>query len=605
MISSYQNRFFVSLALILLAVAGNETLAQQAVPPPPAVGSPGIAPQTGQASGEEVMTRGPIHEAFAEPVNTGAVQPLIVPKQPPEPINEAPSDTRPADENATWISGYWTWDDERNDFVWASGVWRVPPPGRRWIPGYWAQVDNGFQWVPGVWASAASEDVTYYPPPPETKDEAPTGEPPSADTFWIPGYWNWSGTSYAWQPGRWSPAYAGWTWIPASYTWCPRGWLFRDGYWDFPLAQRGLIFAPVRFAGGIFGRPGFSYRPSVAIDPSLLTFYLFVRPTYSHYYFGDYFGAQYDRLAIYPWFSVFRQGRYAYDPLFSYYGWYYRGRDPRWAQNLQTWHAYYRAHPDVRPPHDLASQRAMLARGGQRQDREFLAIAHPVQEWRGAANAPVRLTSVSSIERSRIEQAIQQTRQFQTERARWETRTATGQVSDRRKNPLEAAKLAGPEKFRLPAVSGVRPGEPISPRVANRPETFRSETLRNDRNPGGAVPRSGATPGGPQLPQNTVPPQQQTPRIPGGQSLVPPTPGASRPMPVPRESFKPVVPNPAPRSGEGKNTPNVRSKDPPQPARIEKNSPRTERPLPGPPERSAPPSKAPEPSRDRPAGSKR
>ena len=57
------------------------------------------------------------------------------------------------------------------------------------------------------------------------------------------------------------------------------------------------------------------------IDSSLLTFYLFARPDYCHYYFGDYYAASYDRLGIYPWFAVRGHRGYAYDPLFTFYSW--------------------------------------------------------------------------------------------------------------------------------------------------------------------------------------------------------------------------------------------------------------------------------------------
>ena len=45
----------------------------------------------------------------------------------------------------------------RNDFVWVSGVWREPPPGRQWVPGYWNQVEGGFQWVPGDWVPVTAD----------------------------------------------------------------------------------------------------------------------------------------------------------------------------------------------------------------------------------------------------------------------------------------------------------------------------------------------------------------------------------------------------------------------------------------------------------------
>jgi hypothetical protein len=72
-------------------------------------------------AGADVLTHGPIHEAFAEPVNRG-VRLLVVPKRPPEAIAEIPPDVRPADPSAMWIYGHWSWDHDRPDFLPYNGV---------------------------------------------------------------------------------------------------------------------------------------------------------------------------------------------------------------------------------------------------------------------------------------------------------------------------------------------------------------------------------------------------------------------------------------------------------------------------------------------------
>ena len=75
--------------------------------------------------GVEELTRGPIHEAFANPVTDDTDSRLVVPKQPPEPIAEEPAELRPEGDGVVWIPGYWAWDAEREDFIWISGVWRA------------------------------------------------------------------------------------------------------------------------------------------------------------------------------------------------------------------------------------------------------------------------------------------------------------------------------------------------------------------------------------------------------------------------------------------------------------------------------------------------
>src|SRR2546429_9674969 len=115
------------------------------------------------------------------------------------------------------------------------------------MPGFWNRVDAGYQWVPGFWNSAKA-DVEYFPtPPPNSLEVGPSSEAPSVDHLWVPGYWSWHETRYAWRAGYWTAAYAGWVWVPAHYVWTPHGYVFIAGYWDVPFERRGLLFAPGYF----------------------------------------------------------------------------------------------------------------------------------------------------------------------------------------------------------------------------------------------------------------------------------------------------------------------------------------------------------------------
>ena len=113
--------------------------AQPATPVPPA---PASAEQ-----GVQVLTRGPVHEAFAETVTYDPEPGVVVPKAPPAAIEEVPPEQRLEGANVAWIPGYWAWDDERRDFLWVSGIWRDLPPGRQWVPGYWGKAGQGYQWT--------------------------------------------------------------------------------------------------------------------------------------------------------------------------------------------------------------------------------------------------------------------------------------------------------------------------------------------------------------------------------------------------------------------------------------------------------------------------
>ena len=55
---------------------------------------------------------------------------------------------------------------------------------------------------------------------------------------------------------------------------CPRGWVYVPGYWDYPLARRGLVFSPVYFAG-----PVAVYRPAICLDAGVFSVSLFCRPS--------------------------------------------------------------------------------------------------------------------------------------------------------------------------------------------------------------------------------------------------------------------------------------------------------------------------------------
>src|SRR5262249_51477895 len=130
-------------------------------------------------AGVEVLARGPVHEAYADVVDTQPQPGRVVPQEPPAPIEEQPPAQKPDGENVQWIGGYWNWDEERGQFVWVSGLWRVPPPGRQWTPGFWQKVEGGWQWISGHWAPAEQDQTTVLPPPPAPVVTAPP--PPAPD----------------------------------------------------------------------------------------------------------------------------------------------------------------------------------------------------------------------------------------------------------------------------------------------------------------------------------------------------------------------------------------------------------------------------------------
>jgi len=324
---------------------------------------------------EEYLLRGPLHEAFAEPLTFDPQPGLVVPKAPPEPVPEMPPEVKP-DEDAAWISGYWAWDDEREDYIWISGVYRVFPPGQRWVPGYWRQADNGHQWVPGLWAPVEAQQVEYLPSPPESLEQGPSSPAPSDDHFWINGCWEYERDDYLWRPGYWAAGHDGWVWVPAHYNWTPYGCIYVPGYWDYQLVNRGMCFAPVYFRRTVYVRPGFYYSPRRVIDLGRLYIHLFVRPGYSHYYFGDWYGSH-SRFGIYASFNF--HGHRGYDPLWSYDRWHFHRRGIDYENRIRGWHDYFNRHEDRRPPRTWHDQQRFVERNRGYEHLKQVVLADDVK----------------------------------------------------------------------------------------------------------------------------------------------------------------------------------------------------------------------------------
>ncbi len=333
--------------------------AAEDAPPPP---MPADDTGTAAPAGAEVLAQGPVHEAFANPVDMNPQPGPIVAKRPPDPVEEIPPEQQPEGDNIVWIPGYWAWDDDRTNFLWVSGVLRNAPPGQTWVPGYWSEVNGGYQWTPGFWTAAAKEEVQYLPAPPQSLETQATPSP-GENFFWIPGTWIYQ-DHYVWRPGYWTACRPNWIWNPAHYSWTPGGFVFIDGYWDYAIARRGCLFAPVYFNQPLYAQAGFVWTPSVLINVGLFTDHLFVRPSFCHYYFGDFYATRYAGLGFQPWFSVGIGGGRRYDPLFTYYRWNNSRTDRNWVAHTQQHFEQLQKNEALRPPHTFVAQETLLKRGG-------------------------------------------------------------------------------------------------------------------------------------------------------------------------------------------------------------------------------------------------
>ena len=92
-----------------LVLSSYHLLAQEAVVPVPEQ-----PPQPNSATGEDfqVLTRGPVHEAFAAQMSQKPAAGIQVNREVPETIDEIPPETKPEGNNVVWIPGYWHWDND-------------------------------------------------------------------------------------------------------------------------------------------------------------------------------------------------------------------------------------------------------------------------------------------------------------------------------------------------------------------------------------------------------------------------------------------------------------------------------------------------------------
>ena len=453
--------------------------------------------------GLEVQARGQVHEAFAEATVTRQAPGIIVTGQPPAALDEEPPAQKPEGDHVVWIPGYWSYDDDARDFLWVSGFWRATPPGRTWVPGTWQRVAEGYQWVSGYWGvEGRIEETDYLPTPPSTLDRGPSAPAPAANCTYVPGLWVYRVNRYLWRPGYWVPFRSGWVWAPAHYNWTPAGYVYVAGYWDVPLTDRGLLFAPVRFTRPLYRRRGFVYRPAYVVQPDFLVGSLFVRANTPCYYFGNYFEPRYRRRYV-PWVD-YRINRVVYDVNFSYYRAAYV-RYPAWERGLRTLYTGRYAGDIPRPPLTLTAQtRAITTITGNRTGNvivrqgvnltnvQNVTVVQPIRQVRN-----VQVTGLSQlahlrpggapINRQFRVEAVRKDRMLEerrhTERMRLYARERyTNEVRMAARAPVR--KMTAPVRSKIvlpstaPAARIVRgapkpPPPPVRPRFESRPATGR------------------------------------------------------------------------------------------------------------------------------------
>lgn len=458
------------LVMLATVAVGFQLENAHAQPEAPAGGQPGV----------EVLTRGPVHEAFAETIAFNPEPGIVVPLAPRNIIEEVPPDQRPVGANVTWIPGYWAWDDDLSDFLWVSGVWRALPPGRQWMPGYWGQSPQGYQWTSGYWADSSVIETEYLPEPPESIEVGPNIAAPSPDYVWVPGCWIRHHGRYAWRPGYWEVGRADWDWIPAHYVYAPRGYVYSAGYWDYPVERRGVIFAPVYFEASFYTRRDRYYSPRFAINLAVFSDQLFVRPRYHHYYFGDYYDNRYRDTGFFASFS-YQSSRHGCDPIYSHRKWQHRG-DRDWDRRDRDDFDHRRDVVDARPPRTLIAQRErgtrVAASGGVR-----IEVAASFDVMAKRKDGPIRFKTVDKVEKIQLAQ-----RGHEVQKSREDRRKVDGEAPAPPRD--NSQKQADPVKVRVPKSTIV--GRPVSELTTDQAPPKTREAPQPDtkiepkkRNPGG------------------------------------------------------------------------------------------------------------------------
>ncbi|HEX5445322.1 MAG TPA: hypothetical protein VFW87_15970 [Pirellulales bacterium] len=376
----------------------------------------------------DVERRGPMHEGFAQPAVTGTNDAFVVSKRPPTPLREYPPVLRPAASQAAWLPGYWGWDGAKEDFLWITGVWRLPPPGMRWIPGYWSAHDQQLVWTSGFWFPIERRHVHYEAAAPARQPHQPDLPKPADDAreqFYVPGYWMTTSDGPAWRRGHWSPFHEGWVWIPTRRVATPAGSVLLRGYWDYPLSQRGLLFAPLSAPNARESAAVFT--PQAVVNAGQLSGWLFTWAAYGHYCFGDYFGEAERRRGIVPWFAI------ATDPLFAYERWRRQSTQPHWQALLEAQFKRRRAGQN-----SDAAGRAAPDRG----------LVVPLNEWAKAPGAPLPLAMSSHETRSMAASEARAIADLARARANFETAATEARVSGK------TAAFTLPELLPRPAARG-------------------------------------------------------------------------------------------------------------------------------------------------------
>jgi hypothetical protein len=343
------------------------------------------------------------------------------------------------------------------------------------------------------------------------------------DTFFVPGYYVWNGAGYVWRAGYWARVQPGYVWVPASYRWTPGGYVFVPGYWDLAVSRRGVVYAPVIISPAVIG-VGFVYTPYYAVSDVVIVESLWVRPSYCHYYFGDYYGVAYAGLGFE---CAFVWGRRRYEPIVVYESWHHRA-DPTWVDVQIRLSIDRQAGRAPLPPRTLAAQLAVPpGRGGP-------PVVMPHNQVVAAQG--LRSVQLDNAARLQARDHALRTQEVAVQRSRAEVSSGPGgptgpRTAELRLPSTPTGSRTAADTHTSSGISGqtAHPGSSGSPGNPGHPGSGVTGTHNPTGGPGSMPPGTGAHPGtGQQTGPGGKPLQGPQGTRPGGPGTLPPG-GTNRP----------------------------------------------------------------------------
>ena len=248
---------------------------------------------------------------MADPVTAQPVPGPVVPKEPPPNISEDPPAQKPDIDNVQWVPGYWAGDAPQQQFLWISGVYRVPPQDRNYIPGYWTTSEDGCAGCPDSGRAAKYRIPPIRLSPPLARQWRPDLEAPTTIRSTSPGP-DLAARSLR-LAARLLVRRAGWPRLDSALLSVDaerlrlRRWLL-----GLSAARSRRDVAPVYFSQPLWNNSNWSYQPSYVVSPSSFLDSAFTNGP--GFYFGNYYGNA--GAGFNPWYA----GRGRYDPTFGYNG---------------------------------------------------------------------------------------------------------------------------------------------------------------------------------------------------------------------------------------------------------------------------------------------